>query len=198
MSTLEFYVGICRQRQAGQARHWMLVAVAPGADICTWYHADGGPTQNKPYTLKIQNKRFNSHGVESYNKVADIKAKDINKVKSSAQKITPKYRQRWAVDVLGDLERKSLVPAGTSQAWFNQMEVDPYSSDGAQGGSSSNAGGSSSTSTRGANYTSSYQSSGAGSSQASASQATPEWVWDEQARRYRYWDPINKKWVWQQ
>ncbi|KAI1766708.1 hypothetical protein GGR53DRAFT_464030 [Hypoxylon sp. FL1150] len=156
MSSLALYIAVCKQRPEGGARHWMLIAATSGSNNCTWYHVAGGPTQNTDYTLQIQSKRVNSRGIESHYQVADIQPKDINKLKSSAQKVTPKFCQRWVVEVLGDLERKSLVPVGTSQTWSQRMESDPYSTDGAQAGSFSAA----STSIQVASYTPIYHSAG--------------------------------------
>ncbi|KAI1143726.1 hypothetical protein F5Y05DRAFT_407132 [Hypoxylon sp. FL0543] len=166
MSTLNLYVAICKERTTGNARHWVLLLAAEGAEQGTWYHVTGGPTMNKSYKLEIQVKRVNSIGIETLTHVATIDKKDINKVKSSAQNITPKFCQRWVVDVLGDLEKKSLVPQGTQNAWFQQMEKDPYSNDGATGSSD-------------------------------GSQAECNWVWDEGAGRYKYWDSASRQWIWQ-
>ncbi|KAI2617666.1 hypothetical protein GGS26DRAFT_397747 [Hypomontagnella submonticulosa] len=55
---------------------------------------------------------------------------NVDKVEAPAQKAAPKFCQRWTVDVLTDLERKSLVPIGTSQTWSRQIEADLYSDDG--------------------------------------------------------------------
>ncbi|KAI1257418.1 hypothetical protein MGN70_000458 [Eutypa lata] len=198
MSTLKLYVAICKEHSPGGARHWILMLAPEGAERGTWYHVTGGPTQNKPYKLEIQTKRINSTGVETHHHVGNIAQKDVNKVKSSAQKIAPKFCQGWAVDVLGDLEKKSLVPRGTHNGWSQQMEVDPYSNDGATNTSSSHAESSSAavgvsaapvgetTST-----TTTAQVSGA------ATQPQPEWVWDQAAGMHRYWDNVTQQWVWQ-
>lgn len=79
-------------------------------------------------------------------------------VKTPVQKQPAKFGQRWAVDVLKDLEKKDLVVGGTSSAWSDVMEVDPYSSDGTPSSQSGTAVTSSSTISQG-------QASGTGDSQ---------------------------------
>lgn len=86
---------------------------------------------DKPYVLEIQTKRVDSHGIEKNHIIGQISEKDVNKIKSSAQKVTPKFCQRWVVDVLADLKKKKLVPVGTSDGWNRSMEKDPYSDNGA-------------------------------------------------------------------
>ncbi|KAI2782958.1 hypothetical protein F4815DRAFT_442946 [Daldinia loculata] len=131
MAYLELYVAICKVRYAGDARHWLLIAAYPGEEHGTWYHVTGGPTHDKDYKLEIQTKRVDNHKIESYYKVGNLQEVDVKKLKASAQSITPKFCQRWIVDVLKDLERKSLMSSGTGDAWYQNMEVDPYSHDGA-------------------------------------------------------------------
>ncbi|CAG9941059.1 unnamed protein product [Clonostachys rosea f. rosea IK726] len=161
MAVLNLYLAICKD--TGGARHWILILAEEGAQNGTWYHVTGGPTQGRSYKLEIQTKRVNSHGIESHHLIGQINDKDKNKLKSSAQKATLRFCQRWAVDVLSDLEKKKLVAAETSNTWANYMENDPYSDDGVVASSS----------------------------------ASQEWVWDEQARRYRRWDASSQQWVWQ-
>jgi hypothetical protein len=46
--------------------------------------------------------------------IGTIKASDINKLKSSAQRVTPQYCHTWLVDVLEDIEGKGLINSGTA------------------------------------------------------------------------------------
>ncbi|KAK3680653.1 hypothetical protein B0T22DRAFT_445218 [Podospora appendiculata] len=116
MSLLNLTLAVCKPHGSGGARHWMHILAEDGAKNGTWYHSTGGPHDPGQATPA-------PHGV--------VASSDINKVKASAQKIQAKFCQRYCVDVLGDLERKGLVPSGTYDTWYAAMEVDPYSSDGA-------------------------------------------------------------------
>ncbi|KAJ4319274.1 hypothetical protein N0V84_006465 [Fusarium piperis] len=131
MAPLHLWLAICHARDEGSARHWILILAEEGAHNGTWYHSTGGPTMNKPYKVEIQTKRVNSHGIDSHHSIAEISDKHKNKVKAAVQAISPKFCQRWTVDVLAELERKGLVPNGTSANWYLAMENDPYSDDGA-------------------------------------------------------------------
>ena len=169
MATLQLWLAICKKRPDGGARHWILMLGEEDAANCTWYHSTGGPTQNKSYKVEIQTKRFQSLGVESHHFIGDIAAKDVKKVKASVQKQPAKFCQRWAVDVLGDLEKKGLVAGDTSATWAAAMEVDPYSNDGAP-------------------KTQTHQDQ---------ADTGPDWVWDAQENRYKYFDTATNQWVWQ-
>ena len=72
------------------------------------------------------NKRVNSNGIASSEHVGAIKKSDVNKLNASAQKVAPQFCQSWAVEVLGDLERKGLIVQGTKETWQAKMERDPY------------------------------------------------------------------------
>jgi hypothetical protein len=123
---LELYVAY-GQRRGNDALHWIILAVPENSDRCTYYHVTGGPTQGTDYVLQIEaNKRVNSNGIASTEHIGTIEKSDINKLKASAQKVTPQFCQSWAVEVLGDLERKSLVAKGTKETWQAKMERDPY------------------------------------------------------------------------
>ncbi|UZP38703.1 hypothetical protein NXS19_006519 [Fusarium pseudograminearum] len=141
MTSLNLYVAICKDRDTshardtGHARHWMLVMVEEGSSSqATWYHCTGGPTQGKPYSVVIEQKPFDSKGIEKYHPIGEISSK--NKIKAAAQRIPGLFCQRWVVNVLGDLEKRGIVPEGTWSDWYVAMEVDPYSDDGAPCGSS--------------------------------------------------------------
>lgn len=115
------------QRRGNDPLHWIILAVPQGSDRCTYYHVTGGPTQNTKYQLQIQaNKRVDSNGIASKEIVGTIAQNDINKLKSSAQRITPQYCQTWVVMVLADLEQRSLIPLGTSETWQAKTEMDPH------------------------------------------------------------------------
>ncbi|KAK4235057.1 hypothetical protein C8A03DRAFT_37115 [Achaetomium macrosporum] len=194
MSDLQLVVAICKARGDGGARHWILMLAEDNAESATWYHSTGGPTQGKPYSVEIAMKRFRSQGVDKHYKIATIPAKEKNKVKAAVQNTTAKFCQRWVVDVLASLEKKTLVPQGTADTWYKAMEVDPYSDDGAP-----RPKGSSSQATKpSASSAASSSSAAAKSSSASSSKSKVEWVWDDKAKRYKYWDASAKKWVWQQ
>ncbi|KAK3302743.1 uncharacterized protein B0T15DRAFT_369339, partial [Chaetomium strumarium] len=118
MGDLHVVVAICKKRP-GDARHWILMLAEDDAENATWYHSVDGPTKGKPYKLDIAVKRFRSQGVDKHYKIATIPAKEKNKVKAAAQNTPVKFCQRWVVDVLAVLEKKSLVPQGTAHTWYN-------------------------------------------------------------------------------
>ncbi|KAM0216567.1 hypothetical protein ACHAPQ_009487 [Fusarium lateritium] len=130
MASFDMWLAVCKDRGTGGPRHWILMLSEEGSDRATWYHSTGGPTQGKSYKVDIDTKRLHSHGVENHYLVSKFAAKDKNKVKSAAQRAPAKFCQRWVVDVLMDLEKRSLVPAGTWQQWNGAMEADPFSDDG--------------------------------------------------------------------
>lgn len=125
MAKLQLWVAFGKRR-GNDPLHWILMVASEDGSDCTWYHVTGGPTLNTAYKLVIQNKRFKSFGVTEHHYVADIDAKDLNKVKASAQSAPMQRCQRWSVEVLADLERKKLVPAGTAQYWSSRIETSPY------------------------------------------------------------------------
>ncbi|CAG7963758.1 unnamed protein product [Penicillium nalgiovense] len=101
----------------------MLLLAKPGSLHCTWYHVVGGPTQDQGYVRKIQaGKRMDSFGISRKQYIGSIAASEINKVKSAVVAVPVQECQRWTVDVLAGLERKCLVPSGTSVHYYNQME----------------------------------------------------------------------------
>ncbi|KAJ5823328.1 hypothetical protein N7447_005668 [Penicillium robsamsonii] len=101
----------------------MLLLANPGSLHCTWYHVVGGPTQNRGYDRKIEaGKRIDSFGISKKQYIGQISARDINKVKSAVVAVPVQECQRWTVEVLAGLERKSLIPLGTSNDYYNQME----------------------------------------------------------------------------
>ncbi|KAF4444360.1 hypothetical protein FALBO_17236 [Fusarium albosuccineum] len=186
MARLQIWIAF-GQRRGNDPLHWMIVTSPEDHSTATWYHVVGGPTQGGGYKLMIQSpKRFDSHGISEHHYVGELDEKDQKKLKASAQKIPAQYCQGWTVQVLSDLERKGLVPAGTAEHWHNQVEPNPYEAGGssASGSGSSTQGGSS----RGS-------SSQGGSSSGSGSQG-PEWVWDQAYGQYKYWDAAANRWVW--
>ena len=124
---LELHVCFGKRRKPDQAIHWLLAARPEGSNTATWYHVTGGPTQNKPFKLEIQaGKAFNSPGIAETHHIGNIPAKDINKVKASAQS-TPlpgpgKNCQDYLVGTLDSLEGKKLVPAGTAAHYRGLIE----------------------------------------------------------------------------
>ncbi|KAM0501066.1 hypothetical protein ACHAP8_004793 [Fusarium lateritium] len=130
MSPLNLYVAICKDRGTGGPRHWILVMAEEGSSQATWYHSTGGPTQGKPYTVEIENKRFNSHGIEKCHLIGEISPKDKNKIKSAAQRAPTLRCQRWVVNVLEDLEKRGIVAPGPASVWGAAIEDSPYTDDG--------------------------------------------------------------------
>ncbi|KAJ5504217.1 hypothetical protein N7463_007091 [Penicillium fimorum] len=119
----DVYVAFC-QRRGKYPLHWMLLLANPGSLHCTWYHVVGGPTQNQDYDRKIEaGKRIDSFGISKQQYIGQISARDINKVKSAVVAVLVQECQRWTVEVLAGLERKSLIPLSTSGDYYNQMEV---------------------------------------------------------------------------
>lgn len=116
------HVAFC-QRRGNDPLHWMLLLANPGSLRCTWYHVVGGPTQNRDYERKIQaGKRMDSFGISRTQYVGCISASDINKVKSAVVAVPVQDCQHWMVEVLAGLERKFLVPLGTSVHYHSQIE----------------------------------------------------------------------------
>lgn len=86
----------------------------------TWYHSTGGPTQNAPYQVTIQDhKRVASHGIKSLQLLGTISPKDQNKVKAAAQRVPAQQCQRYVVALISELEHKGLLPPGQA-AQLNQ------------------------------------------------------------------------------
>ncbi|KAF4998913.1 hypothetical protein FGRMN_2844 [Fusarium graminum] len=126
MDSFVMWVAICKD-QGRAARHWILMLSEGDSNRATWYHSTGGPTQGKPYQVSIDTKRLDSHGVEFHHRVCKISAKDKNKVKAAAYRAPAKSCQMWFVDVLGDLEKRGIVPEGTWEHWNGAMEIRPTS-----------------------------------------------------------------------
>jgi hypothetical protein len=123
---LDLYVAF-GQRRGNDPLHWILLVAPKNSDRCTWYHVTGGPTQGAGYSLMIQaNKRINSLGIASKELIGSIQEKDINKLKSSAQRVPLQRCQRWTCDLLADLERKGLVRAGTTANYRGRIEPSPF------------------------------------------------------------------------
>jgi hypothetical protein len=130
MDSFDMWLAVCKDRGTGGARHWILILSEEGSDRATWYHSTGGPTQGKPYKVDIDSKRLRSHCIEKRHFVGKVTIKDKNKVESAVQRAPAKFCQRWVVDVLGDLEKRCIVPEGTWEQWNGAMEFDPFSDDG--------------------------------------------------------------------
>lgn len=122
MAELELHVGFGQRRQ-DDPLHWMLILRAPDDEFCTWYHVTGGPSQGTDYTLMIQgHKRFKSFGIASTTLIGTVPETETNKIKAAAQAVPLQRCQRWTVAVLDKLEKKNLVPAGTSAKFEAQVE----------------------------------------------------------------------------
>ncbi|KAJ6031552.1 hypothetical protein N7540_002284 [Penicillium herquei] len=135
-SSLDIYVAF-GQRRGNDTLHWILMLAHPGSDRCTWYHVIGGPTQGRPYEPKIEaNKRVHSFGISSKQWISRVSASEINKIKAATKAVPLQRCQRWTTEVLGVLERKGLVPSGTRDHFYNQIEPSRYE----QTGNTSNSG----------------------------------------------------------
>ncbi|KAM0350589.1 hypothetical protein ACHAPU_003073 [Fusarium lateritium] len=130
MDSYVMWLAICKDRGTGGNRHWILMLSEGDSNRATWYHSTGGPTQGKPYKVCIDRKRLDSHGVDTHHRICEISAKDKNKVKAAAHRAPAKRCQRWVVEVLGDLEKREIVPEGTWELWSKAIEADPISDDG--------------------------------------------------------------------
>ena len=179
MSTLQLEVAFGQRRHENHALHWIILVYKQGSSRGTYYHVTGGPTQNDAYKVEIQdNKRVDSNGISERHPVCEIKESDRNRLKSAAWRVEPRFCQRWVVEVFRDLEGRNLVPQGTTLEWYNRMEVDPHSTDGAEASASAAL----------------PATAAEGNSTAAATQSG--WVWDENHQRYRCWDEANQSWVW--
>jgi uncharacterized membrane protein YgcG len=117
----EIYVAFCNRRPNNDPLHWILLVATPGSRTCTWYYVEGNPTQG--YTLKIQaNKRMDSFGIASKQYICRIDDKDIAKLRAAAQSVPMQRCQKWTVEVLRNLERRGLVPSGTTDRFAAQVE----------------------------------------------------------------------------
>ena len=124
--TLEVHVAF-GQRRRDDPLHWMLLIKPRDSNRCTWYHVTGGPTQGTGYTLLIQaNKRVDSIGISAIEFIGNINERDINKVKSSAQRVPLRRCQRWTCDLIEDLEHKGLIQPGTAARYQTRIEPSPY------------------------------------------------------------------------
>src|SRR3569833_3086721 len=131
MTTLNLWVALAKRRD-NSPRHWILIAAEPNSERGTYYHVTGGPIKHKEYALEISSgKRLNSNGNGEIYYVSQMDEKDRNKLQSSTKKVEPKFCQRCVVYVLADLDRNRIVPSGTYDTWYSQMEHDPYSNVGA-------------------------------------------------------------------
>lgn len=123
---LDLYVAF-GQRRGQNPLHWMVLVVTEGSNRCIYYHVVGGPSRGRAYELQIQaNKRFDSWGISAREFIGTIAQSDLNKLKASAQSITPQSCQAWVVAFLEDLERKGLVAHGTTATWRARMEPSLY------------------------------------------------------------------------
>lgn len=130
MGKLEIYIAFGHRRGSDPV-HWMIMPRTPHS---TWYHVTGGPSQGTNYELVIQNnKQFKTFGVSDHCYVGEISGKDQNKVKAATKKVPVQRCQEWTVEVPRNLEKKGLVPVGTRDYWFNQIEASSYSTDGVHG-----------------------------------------------------------------
>ena len=129
------------QRRENFGRHWCLILVGDDPERGTYFHIQGGPSQSRKYEVVIQAKKlFHSSGFSEHHLIAEMDEENRNKVKASAQEIPPERCQQWTVKVLGDLERKDLVPEGTHDHWLKQIEESPFSREEIEAASGGNSG----------------------------------------------------------
>ncbi|KAL8935694.1 MAG: hypothetical protein Q9211_004559, partial [Gyalolechia sp. 1 TL-2023] len=102
----------------------MLMLQTRGAPVGTWIHSTGGPTLNAPYICTIQaNKRVNSRDIESTDFLGTISPKDFNKVKAAAKRVPPQQCQMYVVTVTSELEKKGLLPNGTTARLGQRVQM---------------------------------------------------------------------------
>jgi hypothetical protein len=113
--------------------HWMLMLRHQNAPTGTWYHSTGGPSQNRPYKLEIQGgKRSNSRGIQSLELLGTISGEDVKKVTAAAKRVQPQQCQTFVVSMVYELERKNMVPPGTTQALASRVKMSSLAWDFAQ------------------------------------------------------------------
>src|SRR5947209_2517838 len=93
--------------------HWMLMLRSRDSARGTWYHSIGGPSQNRPYEVEIAaNKRVDSRGIQSMERIGTISVNDVNKVRAAAQRVPAQQCQRYVVALVAELEHRGLIPPG--------------------------------------------------------------------------------------
>ncbi|RGP76722.1 hypothetical protein FLONG3_5162 [Fusarium longipes] len=122
MPSLNLYIAICKRRETGDPRHWILVMREEGSNESIRYHSTGGPTKGMDYSVAIESKPFESRGIEKHHFICPITYKDKNKIKAVAKRIPGMNCQEWVVNVLRELEMRKIVPLGTSTEWRATME----------------------------------------------------------------------------
>lgn len=106
--------------------HWMLMLMSRNAPsrTGTWFHATGGPSQNKQYEVTIQaNKSYDSPGIASKKLLGHIKPNDFIKVKDAAKRIQAQQCQTYIVALVAELERLKLLPLGNAINLNTQVQM---------------------------------------------------------------------------
>ena len=105
--------------------HWMLMLRSKDCPIATWYHAVGGPTHAQPYRVAIDSdKRFDSQGFASTKRLGVITARDVNRVRTAAQRVPAQHCQMYVTALVAELEDRNLLVVRTSVQLFRQVRMD--------------------------------------------------------------------------
>ncbi|KAF5027809.1 hypothetical protein F66182_79 [Fusarium sp. NRRL 66182] len=130
---LQLTIGVCREPSEYGPSHWILMLAEQDAEYATWYQALSGPSASEPWSVDISQGRLYSWAVTDRHHVADIPATHGKKVKAAAKKTPGRFCQAWVVDVVGELERQNVVPAGTQSRIAELAEEDPHAGGGDAG-----------------------------------------------------------------
>lgn len=123
--TLEIYIAF-RHSENNNPRHWILMLDEPAADLSTWFHVVGGPTEDREYEIKIEaDKPLVSSGWAHTEYLWFIHAGEVNTVKAMAESISLQYGQTWIVELLAKMEAKGFIPTGTKVCYQAQVEKVP-------------------------------------------------------------------------
>ncbi|KAF4340861.1 hypothetical protein FBEOM_5202 [Fusarium beomiforme] len=119
-------IGVCKSSQEGRPNRWILMLADRDGEYAIGYRVLGGPSQNLPWEVVVEDGRLNSFAANYHLPVAEISAGHVRKVKAAARKNPGRFCQEWVVDVLRDLEVQGVVPPGTVRRISNFVEEDPY------------------------------------------------------------------------
>ncbi|KAK4692638.1 hypothetical protein P7C71_g4605, partial [Lecanoromycetidae sp. Uapishka_2] len=124
-------VHVCYAHERGDSYpHWLLSVQSPGASKCTWIHSTGGPSQNRPYERSIQaEKPVKSRGIASTSLLGVVPLNDYNKVLAAAKRIEPQQCQMFVVAVVAELEKKALLPEGSTGYLKDKVQMSKQSTD---------------------------------------------------------------------
>ncbi|KAJ5665777.1 uncharacterized protein N7477_008225 [Penicillium maclennaniae] len=123
-SPYRLYVGFCKENTESDVSgtHWLLILDPLGRSNGTWWHTL--PTHDNDYELRKENtKNLDHSSIVLKQWVADIPVCELGHVQYMMMHDVPmQHSQRWVVAVLVALERKFLVPPGTSSQFMKQIQ----------------------------------------------------------------------------